>query len=58
LKEAVPGIARVACPYRRPCLRESDTVRVLSLEVQDLDVLALQDLAMDKPEDFEHEVIK
>jgi len=53
LKEVIPGIARIACPYSRACLRESGVVRALGLEIQDLDALALQELTMEKPEDFE-----
>lgn len=53
LKEAVPGIARVACPCRVQIQSAiGAAARSLGLELQDLDVLQLQHLDMQQPEHF------
>lgn len=54
LKEAVPGIVRVACPcrHRGPSPRV-DAARRLGLELLDLDALALQDFDAQRPEAWE-----
>ena len=56
LKEAVPGIVRVACPCRSQ--QQSQLVaaaRALGLELQDIDGLGLelQDIDIQRPEDFD-----
>jgi putative tryptophan/tyrosine transport system substrate-binding protein len=54
LKDAIPGIGRVACPCRSQRASQLvDATRGLGLVLQDLDVLGLQDLDMQKLEDVE-----
>jgi putative ABC transport system substrate-binding protein len=53
LKEAVPGITRVACPYRRQCQRAGETARALGLAFDDPDQLGLQELSMQTSADLE-----
>ena len=53
LKEAIPGLVRVACPCRvqtRPAIGAA--AHRLGLELQDLDALQLQHLVMQQPEHF------
>ena len=53
LKEAVPGIARVACPCHVKIQSAIGVAaRKLGLELQDLDVMALQKFDMQQPEHF------
>ena len=53
LKEAIPGIARVACPCRVEIQSAiGAAARSLGLALQDLDVLKLQHLDMQQPEHF------
>jgi putative ABC transport system substrate-binding protein len=53
LKEAVPGILRVACPCHVKIQSAIGVAaRKLGLELQDLDELALQKLDMQQPEHF------
>jgi putative ABC transport system substrate-binding protein len=53
LKEAVPGIVRVACPCRVQVQSAiGNAARSLGLELQDLDVLQLQHLDMQQPDHF------
>jgi putative tryptophan/tyrosine transport system substrate-binding protein len=54
LKEAVPGVVRVACPCRhRGPSPHLDAARRLGLELLDLDGLALQDFDAQHPEALE-----
>ena len=54
LKEAVPGVVRVACPCRnRGQSPRVDAARRLGLELLDLDGLALQDFDAQRPEAWE-----
>ena len=53
LKEAIPSIARVACPCRVQIQSAiGAAARSLGLELHDLDVLKLQHLDMQQPEHF------
>jgi putative tryptophan/tyrosine transport system substrate-binding protein len=53
LKEALPSIVRVACPCRAQIQSAiGAAARTLGLELQDLDVLQLQHLDMQRPDHF------
>ena len=53
LKEAIPGIVRVACPCRVQIQSAiGDAARKLGVQLQDLDVLQLQHLDMQQAEHF------